>query len=188
MSRNYGANYPGGGSGSLVLVQTIVIGTTPGFTSETSAVAFSGLAGDTDGTYEVRLDCIAGSDSTLSDGCFLRPNALSTNLFSQGQYTQGLGSSPTTSQLGSSTAAYICLGGASGMSWTAQATIFPKSGKQRAYTVSFTQWDAAQASTRTGNMSGFWNDTSTPVTSLQFFSGHKMFGVGSTLSLWKRGI
>lgn len=164
----------------IVLVETKVIAV------ETNLITFSGLSGDADGIYEFRFDCIGGSTSTLSAACSLQPNALTTNLFSQGQFTQGLGTSTATSTLGSNTLAYISLGGAASQSWTAGGTIFPKSGKQRAYTVAFTQWDSATAGTRTGNMSGFWSDTSTAITSLQFFSALKMFGVGSVCSLWKR--
>lgn len=163
---------------TLIQTQTIAV--------EVAAVTFSGLNGDADLAYDFRIDGIGGANSTTADSCTLRPNGVSTNLFSQGQFTQGLGTSTTTSNLGANTVAYISLGGAPTMSWGAQGTIYAKSGKQRAYLVTFTQWDTATAGTRCGAMTGFWSDTSTNVTSLQFFASHNMFGVGTLLSLWKR--
>lgn len=169
----------GGSSGGLTLIEHKTI------TANTVSTLFSGLDGDTDGTYQ--LVAKINNNSGAQRLYLLRPNGLTTNQQGAMQFYAANGLS--WGAFGSGAQMPLCFGntGVSGDAVQADATITPRKSSHSVnvpmyYTAKAANWDGT---TFWNHISGgTWTATGVNLTSLEIFTSGTVNGLGDGSEFW----
>lgn len=140
-------------------------------------IDWTGLSGDTDGDYEIEFYLVSPSAGNLT----LQPNQIATAGVSRGYYTNGV---LMTQQSGGATLFLLFSSTVNN-----HGTIYfrSKSGQGNRYYRYFSQ-DETAVNPFMQNMSGYWGDTSTVLTSMRIHhSAVGGIGVGSWFVLRRMG-
>jgi hypothetical protein len=175
----------GGSAGSaLVLVQSQTVSG-----AAVQSVTFSGLNGDSDRFYLLKIKLKKGTSSNTS--YYLRPNSVTTNLSSQmfavyraNDGTGGQSNGPDST---------IYIGGTSWASgtWDFNAYISAEKTVPRLFNIRHDKWanngtGAGQTQLAMSSITGRWNETTTNMTSLQIYASVASgIAVGSEFHLYK---
>jgi len=161
-----------GGSGGLTLVEHKTV------TSNSTTQTFSGLDGNSDGTYS--LSCRIVNNSGGSAAVYTwQPNAVTSNQASRHNAAGGSNTDTSNLQLG--------IGNSNGNWASFTATIFAKAnphsiGFARTYTGQVTYFTSSPA-VGIGTTGGGWNETSTNITSIVVVSDQAN-GIGDGSECW----
>lgn len=167
----------GGGSG-LTLIENKI------FTANATTYTFSGLDGDTDGTYRVIGQIKANSQARF----YLRPNGVTSNLSRSGWRVLSSGNYAGDSDNTWAThLADVESGGILSFSYDIHARKSINSvAVRRSYNGTFLHNYFSGGSVDSGFNGGIWNETSTNMTSLEFMStASNAIADGSQVALYK---
>lgn len=166
-------------SGALILVEQKI------FTADAASYTFSGLAGDTDVSYEWEATIIGGSGAGFS-AISVKPNNLTTNLSCGG--TNASGGTPATAVAGtgSNTAWIVGYCNGAGLETFLTGRIGAKTGVRRLGSYFGAAYHGTAASRFVVSGQLYWADSTTGITSLVFSAPDNAFGAGSVIRLYKR--
>jgi hypothetical protein len=155
----------------------------------TDTITFSGLSGDSDEVYVAVGQCVGGTGAVAgTDALLWLPNGSSSNTSSGGYRLAATPSGGGLIQIGSATLAAVAVVGGDGFAWGFNSTIAAKTGMERTLEGTYRNYDSTANNRGGGQVWCFWSDKNTPITSMAFAAstaGHKVFGVGSIITLYK---
>jgi hypothetical protein len=177
LKMNTGATAPEWGTGSGGM-WTLVERWEP--TSSASTYTFSSLNGDTDRSYMLRINIVAGTVTT-GGSVFVRPN----NDSSASYWIMSLADSGSSSDTGKTGLEILYMTTDAAQTY-GTVSIDAKSGKRRIGMTNGFLRITSSATQRLGFSGQVWDDTSTNITSLVFVGPEtNCFAVGTVIELWK---
>ncbi len=152
---------------------------TKNITVDANSVVFSGLDGDVDDVYKLVWTGVDYPGATTN--WQLRPNGVTTGLFSQGMLHRTLvAGNPVF------TFSYWCMHNEGNVYFAGRAYVSAKTGAPRQFFCEDQISEKATTKVQKAILSGYWSDTTTNITSLEVNtpSGNGITA-GSTWSLWR---